>query len=225
MKDTCHQLQQAHSSSIVTVFPAFDDKLVKFWRMSPMRHAIEGCFLENFWQKESTYHQCMSQTSLSYGSPWLSCDHTFKSVGNVGTVRAADNHWIKQYAGLFCVMNADGQVLSWKLTKTLTFEDIQDRLLALRERLQKHGEQVEQFFVDTCCSLRSKLQSIFGPQLKVYLDVFHAVQRITKTLPKRHPYHRDCLKSLQLVFRDPSDHGPVRTKPTPSPPILRQQLL
>ena len=167
----------------------------------------------------------MSQTSLSYGSPWLSCDHTFKSVGNVGTVRAADNHWIKQYSGLFCVMNADGQVLSWKLTKTLTFEDIQDRLLALRERLQKHGEQVEQFFVDTCCSLRSKLQSIFGPQLKVYLDVFHAVQRITKTLPKRHPYHRDCLKSLQLVFRDPSDHGPVRTKPTPSPPILRQQLL
>lgn len=103
----------------------------------------------------------MSQTSLSYGSPWLSCDHTFKSVGNVGTVRAADNHWIKQYAGLFCVMNADGQVLSWKLTKTLTFEDIQDHLLALRERLQKHGEQVEQFFVDACCSLQSKLQSIF----------------------------------------------------------------
>lgn len=48
MKDTCHQLQQAHSSSIVTMFPDFDDKSVKFWRMSPMRHAIEGCFLENF---------------------------------------------------------------------------------------------------------------------------------------------------------------------------------
>ena len=118
-------------------------------------------------------------------------------------------------------MNADGQVLSWKLTKTLTFDDIQGCLLALQERLQKHGEQVEQIFVDTCCSLRSKLQSIFGSEL----DVFHAVQRITKKLPKRHPYHQDCLRSLRLVFRDPTDQGPVRTKATPSPHILRQQLL
>lgn len=156
-----------------------------------MRHAIEGCFLENFWQKESTYHQCMSQTSLSYGSPWLSCDHTFKSVGNVGTVRAADNHWIKQYAGLFCVMNADGQVLSWKLTKTLTFEDIQDCLLALRERLQKHGEQVEQFFVDTCCSLRSKSSEY----------IWTATEGILGCFPCSAENHQNTAKATSLPSR------------------------
>ena len=60
----------------------------------------------------------------------------------------------------------------------------------------------------------------------MYLDIFHAVQRISKQIPKRHPYHQECLRSLhdQLVFRDPVDQGPTRTKSTPSS-ILRQQLL
>ena len=108
--------------------------------------------------KEPAYHHRMSLTSLTPDSPWLSCDHTFKSVCNVGTVRQADNKWIKQYAGLFCVLNADGQVLSWKMTKSLTFEAVEDKLHALQRRLQKRGEQVKEFFVDTCCLLRSKLQ-------------------------------------------------------------------
>ncbi len=139
LRETWSQLQQAYSSSEVTVFPEFDDDSMKFWRASPVHHAIGACFLENFWLRESTYHHRMSLTSLSHVSPWLTCDHTFKSVCNIGAVRPADKHWIKQYAGLFCIMNADGQVLSWKLTKTVTFEHTEDKLLALRGRLQKYG--------------------------------------------------------------------------------------
>ena len=225
LKDTFQQLQQLRSLPEVTSFPNFDDESIRFWRMSPMRHAIEACFLQNFWQRESAFHHCMSQTSLSDGRPWLSCDHTFKSVCNIGSVRQADRHWIKQYTGLFCVLNADGQVLTWKMTKSLTFENVEEKLVALHRRLTLHGKHVEECFVDTCCSLRPKLQRIFGPQLKVYLDIFHAVQRISKQIPKRHPYHQECLRSLQLVFRDPVDQGPTRTKSTPSPSILRQQLL
>ena len=48
--------------------------------------------------------------------------------------------------------------------------------------------------------------------------------RITSKIPKRHPFHHECMKSLQLVFRDPSDQGSVRTKPTPKPEILHKQL-
>ena len=51
----------------------------------------------------------------------------------------------------------------------------------------------------------------------MFLDVFNAVQRVTSTIPKRHPYHHECIKSLQLVFRDPSDQGIARTKATPPP--------
>ena len=93
------------------------------------------------------------------------------------------------------------------MCKSLTFEHIEDSLVALQQRLEMKGQRVEEFFVDTCCSLRSKLQSIFGPQLKVYLDLFHAVQRISKHISKRHTYQRKILKSLQLVFREPSDQG------------------
>ena len=60
-------------------------------------------------------------------------------------------------------------------------------------------------------------------QLSVYLDVFHSVQTITKVIPKRHPSHKHCLNDLFMVFRDPSDKGSMRNKPTPSP-ILQQNL-
>ena len=113
MKETFQQLHPAQFSSGVTNFPEFDESTT-LWRMSPKRHAIAACYLQNFGQRESAYHHHMSLTSLTAGSPWLSCDHTFKSVCSVGTVRQADNKWIKQYAGLFCVLNADGQVLSWQ---------------------------------------------------------------------------------------------------------------
>ena len=207
------------------VFPEFDDKSITFWRTAPKRHAIGACFLQNFGQREAMYHHCMSSTSLTPHTSWLSCDHTFKSVCNIGTVRQADSKWIKQYAGLFCVLNADGQILSWKMTKSLAFENIRDNLISLQRRLQRRGEQVKEFFVDTCCSLRSQLQDIFGSQLKVYMDIFHAVQRISKKMSKRHPYHQDCLKALQLVFRDPSVQGPERIKPILPPHILRKQLI
>ena len=110
------------------------------------------------------------------------------------------------------------------MTKDLSFDSMEDTLLTLRNRLARQGKQLEEFFFDNCCSLRQKLQSVFSTQLNVYLDIFHAVQRISTKLPKRHPYRYECLKSLQLVFRDPADQGSVRTKLTPAPHILRQQM-
>ena len=107
-------------------FPNYDDGSIHFWAASPTRHAIAACFLHMFWQREILYHFRMTSISLSSGNPWLSCDHTFRSVSNIGTVRQADKHWIKQYNGLFCVLNADGHVLSWKMTKSLSFEHIKD---------------------------------------------------------------------------------------------------
>ncbi len=58
--------------------------------------------------------------------------------------------------------------------------------------------------------------------MKVKFDVFHAVQRITKKVSKRHPFH---LNDLKLAFRDSSDKGSTRTKPTPDCADLRQALI
>lgn len=138
--------------------------------------------------------------------------------------RDFDRRWVTQFSALFCVMNGDGQVVTWRLTKSLTFDNIQVQLLFLCERLQSQGRTLTEFFIDYCCSWRKKLQQVFGPQLTVKLDVFHAVKRISDKIPKRHPLRIECMKDLSMVFRDPSDRGETRLMDTPVPSILVSQL-
>ena len=119
LRDT-YLLLTAHSSPPSPAFPGLSDESVKFWALSPSRHSIEACFLQRFGVQEKVYTHIMSQTTLSIDNPWLSLDHTFRSVSNIGLVRLAHRKWVKQYSGLFCILNANGEVLSWKLTKTLS---------------------------------------------------------------------------------------------------------
>ena len=121
-------------------------------------------------------------------------------------------------------MNSNGDVLSWKVTKSLSFDSVKDMLESLQQRLLNQGKQVQEFIIDNCCSWRKKLQSIFGPQMRVLLDLFHAVQRISTSMSKRHPFHKNCLQDLSLVFRDPNDQGQVRALETPAPTILLDNL-
>ena len=109
-------------------FPIFTSPSMNNWRQPPLHHAVEACFLHNFGLKENTYNHLMSQTTLSIRSAWASLDHTFRCVSNIGMVRPADNHWVKQYSRLLCILNGDGEVLSWKLTKSLSFACMEDGL-------------------------------------------------------------------------------------------------
>lgn len=65
---------------------------------------------------------------------WLSCDHTFHTVANIGLCREEDGAWTKQYKGLFCILNSNGEVMSWKATKSLSFDSVQEPLQSLHER-------------------------------------------------------------------------------------------
>lgn len=65
-KETFQQLHPPQFSSGVTNFPEFDESTT-LWRMSPKRHAIAACYLQNFWQRESAYHHHVSLTSLTAG--------------------------------------------------------------------------------------------------------------------------------------------------------------
>ena len=129
-------------------------------------------FSSKFLAREAIYHYCISPTSLTPRTSWLSCDHTFKSVCNIGTVRQADSKWIKQYAGLFCVLNADGQILSWKMTKSLAFENIRDNLLRLQEDCKSVVSKLKNFLLIHAVHFGRNFRTIFGSQLKVYLDIY-----------------------------------------------------
>lgn len=100
--------------------------------------------------------------TVSSDELWLSCDHTFKSAANIGVFRSADGEWVKQYNGLFCVLNFAGEVLTWKFTKDLRFSSVEDQMINLQHRLMKQDKHISQFYIDNCCTWRKKLQDIFG---------------------------------------------------------------
>ena len=105
-------------------------------------------------------------------------------AANIGMSRNFDCRWITQFTGLFCVLNGNGQVVTWKLTKNMTFNNVEDQLLSLQERLKVQGKNLTEFFIDNCCSWHNKLQQVFGADLSVKLDLFHAIKRIGDKIPK-----------------------------------------
>lgn len=46
-------------------------------------------------------------------------------------------------------------------------------------------------------------------------DLFHGIQRLTKTIPKRHVFCSEACKELGMVFRQPGDFGIKRELSTP----------
>ena len=78
--------------------------------------------------------------------------------------------------------------------------------------------------VDNCCTLRNKLTAIFGPGVKVCLDLFHAVLRIIKCISTKHPLYTQCLQDVKQLFQDPADKGKDHTLPTLAPDTLIKNL-
>ena len=78
--------------------------------------------------------------------------------------------------------------------------------------------------VDNCCNIKGKLSEVFGDNAKLKLDLFHAIQRIGKKMPKRHPLFSLCMVDLKLVFRKPTDLGHSRSSDTPDAQTILANL-
>ena len=184
-----------------------------FWKspfsQCPSNDIISKCFLARFLQDEQMYIKDM--TTIPTGKS-ISFDHTFKVAANIGYLRE-DGTWVHQYDSLFLVMNANGQVVTWQLTKGTSFSQIGTLLTDLKGR----SPEIETVYIDGCCKLRGKITSVFGSRVSVKLDLFHATQRITRTLRKRHPLTQQCMEDLRLVFREDGDSGVKRMSATPAP--------
>ena len=86
-------------------------------------------------------------------------------------------------------MNTLGQVVSWKLTRDLSFSTVKSLFVELRDRLLGQDVHIAEFYVDNCCAWRMKWQSVFGSSMRVLLDIFHAGKRVGENIPKHHPLH------------------------------------
>ena len=141
-------------------------------------------------------------------------------AANIGYLRE-DGRWMKEYDSLFIVLNGKGQVLTWQLTKGTSL-DITKMLL--QDLVERSHEQIKTIYVDDCCKLRNKIKEIFGQNVTVKLDLFHSVQRTTKTLSRKHPLLKRCIQELRLVFRCDGDSGKNRLSPTPSPEVINRKI-
>lgn len=185
-------------------FPVFKDY--------PSSHLITDIVVSHFQINEVFYCNYFS----SLGARWLSCDHTFKAAMNVGYFRHSDNKWINQYRSLFCILNEFGQVIQWQLTASEGFEEVRPMFMDLKKRLDKKYTVPEGVFIDNCCKWREAIHSVF-PKIPVKLDLFHAIQRIVKKIPKRKKLSKDMANDIGLIFRATNDYGENRKCNTPKP--------
>ena len=91
----------------------------------------------------------------------ISFDHTFKVAANIVFLREGGK-WIHQYDSLFIVMNGEGQIVMWQLTKGTTFSQVQTLLKDLKER----SSSIQTVYIDDC-KLRAKIASVFGDSISV----------------------------------------------------------
>ena len=121
----------------------------------------------------------------------ISFDHTSKIASNIGYTRE-DKKWISEYYSAFFVLNNKGWVLTWQLTKGTAFVEVEWLLQSLTERSM---DQLRTVYVDDCCKLRNKIKGVLGQNVSVKLDLFRAVQRITKSILKKHVHTHSVFKS------------------------------
>jgi hypothetical protein len=173
----------------------------------------------NFKLNELYYRRYLSSTNAKC----LSCDHTFKSAMNIGYFRSCDSKWITQYRAIFCILNELGQIMQWQLTSSECFEEVRGMFTDLKERFNRLGTVIEGVFIDNCCKWRTMINSVF-PEVPVKLDIFHAVQRIVKKIPKKKKLSKELANDIGLVFRKTNDLGLSRMYSTPEPYVILDNL-
>ena len=61
---------------------------------------------------------------------------------NIGMHHPEDNKWVTQCSVLFCVLDSNAQILTWKLTSSVRFVHYTDVLTHLHNQLERQGKVV-----------------------------------------------------------------------------------
>ena len=93
---------------------------------------------------------------------------------------------------LFLVMSDCGKILTWQLTRGTSFAEVE----TLLQNLKQHCHCLRTVYTDDCCQVRNKVLKVLGSDINITLDLFHAVQRISRTLSTKCGLHQKCLIDL-----------------------------
>ena len=186
----------------------------------PSEDYIRQVFVDHVRAYKDAYDSALHHQT----SKVLACDHTFQICSNVG-YQQGDGKWITLFDSLFVVMNCEGQVLDFRMVASRSFEAVQAMLQDVNHRGKGSGSGVETVIVDNCCQWAAKLREVFGPTVHIKLDLFHAVQRLTKAMCHQHKDYHRATADLRLCFRETGDADHERRRPTSAPDVMRTKLL
>ena len=149
-------------------------------------------------------------------------DHTFKVGKPIGGHREQDNKFIKSYKKLFVLLNEEDAVVAWELTNSTSQDKIEPVLNEVKFKLKNN--QISYIYSDTCCGFKKVYEQCF-PGVPIKLDLFHATQRITKTLPdKKCREAIDFSRCFGLVFRNSFGIGDTRNQITEDPATIIRNI-
>ena len=118
-KESLHTMNTERPASC-----SYNKFLASSMSQTPSNDILSICFVIGFLQNEDSYLNEMMAIPITDN---ISFDHTFKVASNIGYLRE-DKKWISAYDSLLLVLNGDGKVLSWQLTKGTSFLEITNLL-------------------------------------------------------------------------------------------------
>lgn len=118
------------------------------------------------------------------------------------------------------------KVLLWlgNLLKPTSLEEVKSLLLSLNKRIELSENISFTVYADNCCQVRRQLKEIFGQDIQVKLDLFHAVQRVSRAMSRQHILYLPCIRDFKMILRNATDRGEKRTMPTPDSDTLNRNI-
>ena len=119
----------------------------------PSSDQITNLFLDNF----KTYKKFYVNKIQSISATRISCDHTFKISRNIGVVSEREkSKFVTLFKNVFIILNENGEIVDWRLTKSTAFNEISDILTTLMGRLPRKETSLTMICIDDCCKNRNQ---------------------------------------------------------------------
>ena len=107
-------------------------------------------------------------------------------------------------------MNEEGAAVIWELTNSTLQDEIEPVLNEVKFNLKNN--QFSYIYTDICCAFKKVYEQCFSG-VPIKLDLFHATERITKTLPDKISQEAiDFPPCFGLAFRNSFDTGVTRNQ-------------
>ena len=181
----------------------------------PGHNLIQSIFVQDFYKKLPLYEAELKKIRPTQ----VSFDHTFKVAAlikmNDGESFNKSKRFQQPFSTLFLLLDEGGRVASFTLTKTKSLSEIHGNLKELASRMGT----IKLAHSDNCCSDESEVKLIFGSEVPIKLDLFHALARVTGEVKKRKISirHRRLFNyQLRMAVRRDGDHEKKRTQDTAS---------